>query len=298
MMKKMMQVLVLLGSIAVHSLWAQVAPVQNQVYFNPYAYNDAFLGKSEETRLFVGLKKQWLGVQNSPLVATLTFEKPLPSGFNVGLRLVNVSEGPINTLSNKFSASYQIETGMEASLSVGMSLGLAFSSFNASVLDDPNDPAIAAQNQSNFQFDGSLGIVYQWKNLAVGVAMPNFAAPQPFVNLNKDDEVTFSPWNYLIGSVSLDYELDMDWTFSPMLIYHYQKDFAGQFEAGLRAKYQDKYTFGGLYRQSVGLTILAGLDLNDQFGLHYLYSFSSAAANLPNDSHELVLRVTFGEGKK
>ncbi|WP_299460291.1 PorP/SprF family type IX secretion system membrane protein [uncultured Microscilla sp.] len=293
-----MQVFLLLGGIAVHTLRAQVAPVQNQVYFNPYVYNDAFLGQSEETRLFVGVKKQWLGVQNSPLVATLTFEKPLPSGLNIGVRLVNVSEGPINTLSKKLSASYQIETGLEAHLSFGMSLGLAFSSFNASLLDDPNDPAIAAQNQSNFQFDGSLGIAYHWKNLAVGVAMPNFAAPQPFVNLNKNDEVTFSPWNYLIASLSLDYELDMDWTFSPMFIYHYQKDFAGQFEGGVRAQYQSKYYLGGLYRQNVGLTVLAGLDLSERFGLHYLYSFSSAAANLPNDSHELVLRVSFGKGKK
>lgn len=292
-MKKLIQVLLLLGSIAVHTLRAQVAPVQNQVYFNPYVYNDAFLGKSEETQLFVGVKKQWLGVQNSPLVATFTFEKPLPSGFNLGLRLVNIAEGPINTVSNKISASYRIETGLEASLSVGMSLGLAFSNFNATMLDDPNDPAVAEQNQSNLQFDGSLGVAYQWKNLSLGVAMPNFAAPRPFVNLSGADQVTFSPWNYLIGSVSIDYELDMDWTLSPMLIYHYQKDFDGQFEGGVRAQYQEKYFFGGLYRQSVGLTALAGMELSEMFGLHYLYSFSSAAANLPNDSHELVLRVKF-----
>lgn len=288
-----MQVLLLLGGIAVHTLKAQVAPIQNQVYFNPYVYNDAFLGKSQETQLFVGVKKQWLGVQNSPLVATFTFEKPLPSGFNLGLRLVNIAEGPINTVSNKFSASYRIETGLEASLSVGMSLGLALSNFNVAMLDDPNDPAVAEQNQSNAQFDGSLGIVYQWKNLSLGVAMPNFAAPRPFVNLSGANQVTFSPWNYLIGSVSLDYELDMDWTFSPMLIYHYQKDFDGQLEGGVRVQYQEKYFFGGLYRQQVGLTALAGIELNEVFGVHYLYSFSSAAANLPNDSHELVLRVKF-----
>ncbi len=292
-MRKLFQILYFLVGVAIPSLRAQVAPIQNQVYFNPYVYNDAWLGKSEETQLFVGVKKQWLGIENSPLVATLTFEKPFMSGFNVGLRLVNISEGPINTLSNKFSASYRLETGLDAHFIVGMSLGMAFSSFNAAMLDDPDDPAIAEQNQSNFQFDGSLGIGYQWKNLSVGVAMPNFAAPRPFVNLSGSDQVTFSPWNYLIGSVSLDYELDMDWTFSPTFIYHYQKDFDGQFEGGVRAQYQSKYYLGGLYRQNVGLTVLAGLDLNEMFGFHYLYSFSSASANLPNDSHEIVLRVKF-----
>lgn len=274
---------------------AQVAPVQNQAYFNPYIYNPAWVGQSGYTQMFASFKKQWLGVEGSPTIATISFEKPLESGLSLGGQLINQTEGPINRLQFQATGGYKLEVGLESFVFFGMSLGIAYDNFNIAQLDDPNDPAAVEQAQSQVRFDGGVGFGYENKGLRIGFSMPNFLAPRPFVNNVAADQISFSPWDYLITSLTYEYELNMDWKFQPTIMYHYYKDFNGQFEGGLKATYQEKFWGGALYRQNVGLTAFLGMHINDQFSAGYLYNFSAPTATLPNDSHELVLRMRLGK---
>ena len=286
-------ILALIGMLLVKTTYGQVASIQNQAYLNPYIYNPAWVGKGEVSQLFIGVKKQWMGVEGSPTIATLTYEKPVENTpASIGVRLVNVSEGPVNSLSSQVTAGYRLETGLESSLHFGMSLGLIYNTFNASALDAANDPLVQAQNNSSISFDGGVGLVYETNGLNIGWAMPRFAALRPFGKQN-DGQDPYSPWDYMIGSVSYTLEPNLDWEFTPMFLYHLQKGFNNQWEAGLKAVYQKKLNLGSLYRQNTGLTMLAGINISDKLAFNYLYSFSSPTARLPNDSHELVLRVGF-----
>ena len=289
--------LLLVGQLLAGVVQAQVATVQNQFYLNPYIYNPAFLGSSDYSQLFLGVKQQWAGVEGSPTIATLTYEKPLENRASWGARLVNVSEGPINSLSAQATLGYRLEVGLESYLNFGMSLGFVYNTFNANELDAVNDPLVQEQNNRVFNFDEGVGFSYQSGGLQIGLALPQFAAPRPFVN-NNDPETSYSPWDYLIGSISYQMEPDLDWQFTPMLLYHMQKGFNNQWEAALKAVYQKKVTAGGMYRQNTGLSIFAGFNLSDRFGFHYLYSFSSPTAQLPSDSHELVMRLILGDQVK
>lgn len=273
--------------------YAQVDPVQNQFYFNPYIYNPAWVGSHDVEQLFVGVKKQWAGVEGSPTIATFTYEKPLELGASLGAKIVNITEGPVNSLSTQLTAGYRLELGLESFLNFGMALGFAHNTLNTSKLDDPNDPLVIEQNRSNFRFDGGIGFGYQTGKLNIGWAVPRFVAPRPFIKSN-DSQTAFSPWNYMIGSLAYTFESGLDWEITPTLLYHYQKDFNNQIEAGIKAVYQQRIFGGGIFRQNVGLTLFAGVNLNNKISTHYLYNFSSPTAMLPNDSHELVVRIQLG----
>jgi len=286
--------LVFLGQLVTNIAQAQVATIQNQYYLNPYIYNPALLGSNDHTQLFLGVKKQWTGVEGAPTVATFTYEKPLENRASIGGRLVNVSEGPINSLSAQATLGYRLEVGLESYLNFGMSLGFIYNAFNANALDAANDPLVQEQNNGVFNFDGGVGFSYHSGGLQLGLALPQFAAPRPFAN-NNDPQTNYSPWDYLIGSIVYKLEPDLDWELVPMFLYHVQKGFNHQWEVALKTIYQKKVTIGGMYRQNAGLTAFAGFNLSDSFGFHYLYSFSSPTAQLPNDSHELVLRLIIGE---
>lgn len=293
--KNYLYIFALIGQLLIKTSYGQVAPVQNQSYLNPYIYNPAWVGKGDVSQLFVGVKKQWAGVEGSPTIATLTYEKPIENTpASIGVRLVNVTEGPVNGLSSQVTAGYKLETGLESSLYFGMSLGLVYNTFNANALDAPNDPLVQAQNNSAIGFDGGVGLVYETNGLNIGWSMPRFAAPRPFAK-QADGQNPYSPWDYMIGSVSYTFEPNLDWKFTPVFLYHLQKGFNNQWEAAFTATYQEKLNLGSIYRQNTGLTLLAGINISDRFAFNYLYSFSSPAAQLPNDSHELVLRVIFGE---
>ena len=291
---------ILIGFIMLMSwgTYAQVAPVNNQAYFNPYLYNPAWVGQSGYTQLFAGFNKQWAGVKGSPTIGTLSFEKPLESGLSLGGQLVNQTEGPSNRLRAQVAGGYKIALGLEGFLHFGMSLGMAYDNFNVAQLDDPNDPLAVDLAQSQIQFDGGVGLGYEFRGLMVGVSIPNFLAPRPFANSNDANQLSYSPWDYMIGTLSLTIEQGMEWVFQPTLMYHYYKDFNGQIEGGLKATFREKFWGGFLYNQNLGLTAFLGLNTNEAFSFGYLYSFSSPTAGVPNDSHELVLRFRFGDSIK
>ncbi|HAS38905.1 MAG TPA: hypothetical protein DCS93_00430 [Microscillaceae bacterium] len=288
----------IISCLFIQNSLAQVAPIQNQAYFNSYIYNPAWVGSKEVSQLFVGFKKQWLGVSGSPTVANLTFEKPLgETKASIGAKIINITEGPINSLSTQVTAGYRLELGMESFLFFGMSLGIAYNLFDASKLDDPDDPLAVEQNGSNAAFDGGVGLGYQVAKLRVGWAIPKFVVPGPFLSPS-DAQDTFSPWDYMIGSLAYTLEPNLDLSLTPKLFYHYHKDFQNLTSVGLEAKYQQKFLGGIIWQQNNGITLLGGMELNNYLNVRYLYSFSAPASDLPNDSHEITLSISFGDSKK
>lgn len=288
----------ILGLLLTQAVLAQVAPVQNQYYLNPYIYNPASVGSDGRSLIHFGMKKQWVEVEGSPTIATLTFEKPLENVLanraSLGARLVNISEGPINSLAFQSTLGYRLEVGLDSYVNFGMSLGFIYNSFNAGALDASNDPLVQEQGAGVFNFDGAVGFTYESHNFTAGLAFPKFTAPRPFAN-NNDPETTYGPWDYLVGSLAYKLEPSIEWEITPMFLYYLHKGVNNQWEAALKAVYQKKITGGAMYRQNLGLSIFAGYTLNEKLGFHYLYSFSSPTAQLPNDSHELVLRFAFGK---
>ncbi|MDX2306280.1 MAG: PorP/SprF family type IX secretion system membrane protein [Microscillaceae bacterium] len=275
---------------------AQVVPLQNQFVVNPYMYNPAWAGNSDYMQFHGGFKKQWLGIEGSPSVATLSFEAPLNESLNLGANLINVTEGPWNYLNAQFGASYQIPLGYAGDhiLRFGMSLGFRYSLFNINELDDPDDPALAGMPESTFTPDGSFGLAYQFRNLQVGVSMPRFTEAIPL-----SSEITITPWYHLIGSASYKFDIGISgWAITPTLVYHREQEIEDQIEGFLKVSYQDKYWGGGSYRQDYGVTAFLGAEINEMFSLNYFYTFGNLSSPVANQSHELTLRVRIGSKKR
>ncbi len=270
---------------------AQVNPVQNQAYFNPYIYNPAWAGHSGFRQLFVGVKTQWLNVDGAPTMATATFDMPVSDGLSMAGQIINIHQGPFNRLMTQAGASYKVTLQEKRFLSFGLSVGFDHLNFNAQALDDPNDPAVASVAINEINLTGSAGLAYTHDNWKAGLSLPNLLAPTSVVEPDQNHQ----PWDYLIGSVSYTYQYSTDWKITPTIFYHHYGNFADQIEGGLKLDYRSKIWAGGLFRQDYGATAFLGIDISKMFNVNYLYSFSSVSANLPNDSHEIVLGVKFGK---
>lgn len=277
-------------------LSAQVVPVQNQFVVNPFIYNPAWAGSSDYVHLHAGFKTQWLGIDGAPMIGTLTFEAPLNDALSLGANIVNVNEGPWNYLDAKFGAAYKLALGWEENhfLSFGMSLGIRYNSFNLAKLDDPNDPALTDLSNGNVTADGSFGLAYQFDNLNVGLSMPRFNEVLPGTG-----EFDVRPWQHIIATASYRFDLGyaQEWALIPTFIYHREQEISDQFEGALRTIYQDKYSLGASYRQDLGLSAFAGVEINDLVGINYFYTFGNVSSPVSNQSHELVVSFKIG-GKK
>ena len=243
-----------------------------------------------------GFKKQWWGVEGSPAIATLTFDMPVSDAVNVGARIVNSTEGPWNDLNAQFGASYQIPLGYygDHTLRFGMALGVRYTNFNFTELDDLTDPALLGVSTNNIVPDGSFGLAYQYKGLSVGVAMPHFTEPGTV-----SGDIVVRPWYHMIASAGYRFDLgySQDWSITPTVLYHREQELSDQFEGILKAAYQDTYWIGGSYRQDIGVTAFAGAEINDLFSLNYFYSFGNITSPVSQQSHEVTLRFRIG-GKR
>lgn len=270
---------------------AQLVPVQNQYFVNPFAYNPAAVGAAGQTQFHTSFKKQWTGTDGSPTLASVTFEKPLDR-LSLGANLTNLAEGPFNSLSTQLTAGYRFQMSNRPKqwLSFGLSVGFRLNTLRTGRIDDPDDPAVASYSNPGMVLDGGLGVRYRYERFTLGLAIPRLTNTLPYEN---DNALLggFQPWNHLIGSAAYDFIPHLtDWKITPTLLYHYAADFDSQWEGMLMASFRKKFWGGVGYRQRYGANVLAGADITPLIGFTYAYSLAGSANYFPN-SHEVVLRL-------
>ncbi|MEO0330843.1 MAG: PorP/SprF family type IX secretion system membrane protein [Bacteroidota bacterium] len=212
----------------------------------------------------------------------------------MGGQIVNTHEGPFNQLMTQASASYKVFLEEKRFISFGLSVGFVYNNFNIQALDDPNDPALASVAVNEINLASSAGLGYTHNNWKVGLSLPHLLTPYPTF----EQADGYQPWDFLIASASYTYQPSTDWKLTPTIFYYHYGNFANQLEDGLKVDYRNKVWLGGLFRQDYRATAFLGVDTSPIISVNYLYTFSSVSANLPNDSHEIVLGMKFGKKNK
>lgn len=271
-------------------VFAQTIPVQNMYFVNQYIYNPASLGKSDTDQFFASFKKQWIGVDGSPTIASLTYEKIFDERVSFGGTMNVLSEGPFNSVNALASASYELPISdfKNQKLRFGLSLGVNWNYVNVNRFDDPSDPALGNYTGSSILIDGAFGFSYTYDQIEVGFSSPRLSESGWFVQ-EPDGSTGYAPLDRLIFSGSYKYyTMGSKLELQPFILFHYDEYFQNQLEGMLLAKYNDLVQVGAGYRQHYGANFMIGLELGEQFNFNYFYTLSSANTALPQDSHELV----------
>ncbi|MGB3851213.1 MAG: PorP/SprF family type IX secretion system membrane protein [Tunicatimonas sp.] len=270
---------------------AQLVPVQNQYFINPFTYNPAAVGFDQTTQLHTSFRKQWTGTAGSPTLATITFEKPLDR-LSLGANLTNLAEGPFNSLNTNLTAGYRFRMSNRPKqwLSFGMTLGVRLNSLRTNKIDDPDDPAVLAYPSTGLVLDGGFGVRYRYERFTLGLAVPRLTNTLR----NESDRALLGglrPLDHVIGSASYDFIPHLtDWKITPTLLYHYAVAYEAQWEGMLMASFRKKFWGGAGFRQRYGLNALAGAEITPTLAFTYAYSLASGANYFPS-SHEIVLRL-------
>lgn len=268
---------------------AQSVSVQNQFFVNPYVYNPAFAGNEQVSSITASVKKQWLGLEGSPTLASLTYEKPVTEKFNVAGMVTNLTEGPFNNLNAFATGSYgvQLSKAHNQMLYFGLSLGFRWSFVDMGKFDDPDDQALSKYDGSEFLMDAAFGFKYTFDQFTIGASSPRISRSSWFVN-NVNEGSGYDPFERMIFSASYTYSTQrakIDLT--PHLIYHVDT-FSNQLEGMLIVDYDQKLSLGAGFRENYGSNFMAGFQLKTGLSFNYFFTLSSANSALPQDSHELV----------
>jgi type IX secretion system PorP/SprF family membrane protein len=159
--------------VAGHCFGQNVVPYSLYL-MNQSALNPAYIGVNNLANVTAMSRKQWLGIDGSPLTTTLMGSSTISMHSAAGLRLMSDSYG-INTDTEVIANyAYHINFDDDHNLSFGLQGGFLSSTINYAKLDVDvfDDPSVGTGKQSEFTPSFGFGAMYKSDFFYLGVAVP------------------------------------------------------------------------------------------------------------------------------
>ena len=258
-------------------------------------------GIDGQPAVFLGYKKQWLGINGAPSVGHFSLQAPTPSKVGIGLNAGNDTRGVLSSTTLGLSLSYYATMADEMYLRFGFSIGAGWTKVdvNSLTFGSTSDAVMADLLNSNFQLLGNAGLSFHSKTFQIGAAIPNIFQP---TYLSKDAFTVsqVKPFESLIFHSSYRFYFSNDQhAFEPYVIYRLNSSLPSQIEAAGVVHLKNIVWFGGSYKQDFGISGLLGFKLTKLAAFGYSYTLKNTGINeLAKPSHEIQLALLFGVHEK
>lgn len=273
---------------------AQQWPLHTQYFFNDLFYNPATAGHQATWEGFASVRSQWTGLQGRPATYLLGAEYGLggtPWGF--GGFLQNDVTGPMRRTGLTLSGSYQLNLKGKGQLYFGLAAGLYRLGLQSDVLvQNPNDPTLAAAQDGNWLPDANIGIYYTHGDYFGGISVPQFLQPSVDLYANGISSTYQSARAiYVTGGRHLQVHPEVRVT--PSFLVRYSSPALVQLEVTGIATVKET-VFGGLsYRSQDALAVIVGAHIESTYKIGYSYDITtSPLQQVSGGSHEVFLSYT------
>lgn len=310
-------------SLGVQMVQAQTDAQLTQYYEVPSYYNAAAIGNTDNIRIRLGSRMQWVGIDNAPRTILATADMPIKIGkrrIAVGLTANQASEGLFRNLSINLQAGYKFNL-FKGVMTAGVQLGFANEVFKGSDVFIPDgddyhestDEAIPRTDVSGNAFDLGAGIFYAHKYFWAGLSATHLMSPT--IKFSDDQQnSTSTTTDHTRG----DYEFQLrrslyfmagsnipikNTLFEVMPSLMVKSDFTfTRAELTGRLRYKKLFTFGLGYRYDDAVIATLAAEYKGFF-IGYSFDYpTSAIAKASSGSHEIIagysLKLNLSEKNK
>jgi type IX secretion system PorP/SprF family membrane protein len=295
---------IILSAVAIFSICytqAQELPIYRQYLFNDFVINPAIAGTKSHNPASLNLRKQWVGIKQSPNFQSFTLHGLLWNQYvGLGGGLYNFSTGPSSQLGAFLSYSYHInlKKGFHK-MTMGLSASAAQYMVNQEglVLDNPVDKAFTGTIYKTLVGDASFGVyflpdVYCKQKYYFGATATNLLQKE----MSSTGTFMINPYPrryYALGG----YFFKMgDFRFEPSVLVKATEngksvDFSGDVNA--KFHYKEVFWFGGSYRMDDAAQVLIGFNTSTvRLGYAYEIPLNAIGAHT-SGSHEISFGIWF-----
>lgn len=279
----------------------QQLPQFTQYMFNQYAFNPAYAGSQDNWEAVSNNRYQWIGITDAPRTFTLSANGPLKKeNLAMGVYVYTDIVGPTRRLGFQSSFSYQLKITSTIKLSFGLSLG-----FNQWILDadkitayHPDDFYFSNGLLKTFDPDGKFGLYLYHDDWYVGASIEQiFHDRISFLATQVGSESFLEDHYYFIAGY--DFHLSDKWEVQPSALLKLSPPAPYKLDMNLRITYNDMIWAGAGIRVRDAVTVMCGFKYNDMLTIGYGYDITTTdLKNYSSGSHEVLLGITFGNGKK
>ena len=288
-MKKI--IILILAVISVITVSAQQDPQFTQNMFNKLANNPGFAGSRGVIATSILHRSQWMGFSDDGAAAStqnFSVDAELPFLYGgVGLNVVKDNIAEFSNLGLQASYAYRTELGV-GQIGMGMSVGMYQSGLNGGALRSAQsgDPAIPTGDVKGSSLDIGAGVYYNTQDVYIGLSSAHMTEP----TIEWSDGQNFSLTRHYFLIAGYYHELSSLLSLNPS-IYLKSDGATSQLDINTNLIYNNKMWGGVSYRLDEGISLLAGMNVNEdlRFGLAYDVTLMNAMSN----SLEFMLGYNF-----
>ena len=288
-MKKI--IILIIAVISVITVSAQQDPQFTQNMFNKLANNPGFAGSRGVIATSILHRSQWMGFNDGGAAAStqnFSVDAELPFLYGgVGLNVVNDNIAEFSNLGLQASYAYRTELGV-GQIGMGMSVGMYQSGLNGGNLNSAqsDDPAIPTVEVKGSSLDIGAGIYYNTQDVYIGLSSAHMTEP----TIEWSDGQNFNLTRHYFLIAGYYHEISSLLSLNPS-IYLKSDGATSQLDINTNLIYNNKMWGGVSYRLDEGISLLAGMNVNEdlRFGLAYDVTMMNPMSN----SLEFMLGYNF-----
>jgi len=279
-----MKYLNLIGTLFVVFFCANNMLAQQDAQYTQYMYstltvNPAYAGSRGVLSAVAIHRSQWLGIEGAPATNTLSAHTPLGKRRKVGLgvTIVNDRVGPVteNYLSTDFSYTLDLKKNNKLSFGLKATAQMLNIDLQSLTLYSYTDPSFYSSTDNTISPNIGMGFYYHNDSSYLGASVPNLLETEHFQTTHDGGERTLSSVDrvsyYFIGGhvFPLNYQIDMKTAFLVKFVAGapIQTDISTSF------RFNDRFTLGVNYRLRSALSLLGGIQLNDNLMIGMTYDY-------------------------
>ena len=276
---------------------SQNLPAFRQFNLNPFLFNPAFNAIDNYTEVSLIHRQQWVNIEDAPVASGIAAQLAFYSRASMGLSIVTQESVALRNTLAKTIFAYRIPVAKDQTLSFGLTLGVGYNDLDLEGADYSNDPAILNASDNKAYADASFGLVYTFKGLKFGFALPRLFG-QSYISPQKLADNELSQLLNQLYSLSYKFEVSPDLIYiEPYFFYRLARDNQNSWEAATLIYLKERIWTGASYHNTQGVAFFLGMAIN-KFRFGYSYELPPTAGEFTStSSHELQLNLRIGEQK-
>jgi len=290
-----MKKIILLAIISVFLLTVCSVKAQQESQFalytrNQFIYNPSAITGSNNFVASLQLRDQWVGIDGAPRMSLVSIHGLVTKNTGVGGMVTKDMKGIFENYVANLAYSYRLSLGVDQSLDMGVSGGIAQRHINRSKIDVKNLSDYALQDDyfDKISFIAAAGLTYRYKTLTLSASSPTL--------YNGEDEIYIQSVNMFASYGVNIYNQKIK--IEPSVLYRYVKNNPAQVDINLFAEYREIIWLLATYRSTKDYIFGAGIKFTN-FSLGYAHEINgSSISNISKGSNEILLQYQIKSKKR
>lgn len=279
--------------------YAQQLPYYSQYMFNPYLINPAAAGASEFDPIAIGVKNQWIGLENAPRTQMISGNTLINSRTAAGGLIYSDKTGPMSRLGAQASYAYHLPvTQGGAKLSFGIS-GMIYQTLldkTSLTTDQPGDLAIQNGNDRAIAPDATFGMYFYNTKYYVGLSIPQLIESKLKYSGSGSAENKLN--RHYFFTAGYRYGFKDHYVLEPSFLVKYVNGAPVQYDLNAKLHYKEFIWAGVSYRNQESVIPMLGINYN-QISLGFAYDVTlSNLRTHTSGSMEVFFAFNFNRKKK